>query len=219
MKKIKSLLLLLFAMLFLVSSLSHGMNSVSIVGDARNEPVKRIILHATGGPDCSASKSYKGGSLSAMVAHFQRNQDKISIHYIIGRDGQTVSMVPESQIAFHAKRNNLDSIGIELVNNGDGQDSFPNVQIQSLVDLLLEILKRNQLGLLSLRGHSEVDSEYVTCGGSRIKRKQDPGDAFPWGQVLNDLRLQLQPVRMPVLIHEKSASEPKASNTGSIFSR
>ncbi|WP_462321193.1 N-acetylmuramoyl-L-alanine amidase [Halochromatium sp.] len=222
MSGLKPKLIILNALLFLLSSQSSAIESVPIQGQPRNQPVKRVIIHATGGPDCVASRSFKGGSLSGIVAHFRENQEKISIHYIIGRDGQVVSMVPESQVAFHARGHNSDSIGIELVNNGDGRDPFTKAQIHNLANLLAEILRRNQLGLLALQGHSEVDDDYLNCDGRRMKRKQDPGGAFPWGQLLADLRLRLQPVKTPVLVPERSRSgnaTPTTRSNGSIFRR
>lgn len=192
---------------------SQAMETVPIPGEPRQEPIKRVIIHATGGPDCEQARSFKRGSLSGIVKHFRANQGKISIHYIIGRDGQRVRMVPESAVAFHARGQNADSIGIELVNDGDGKDRFPEPQIRALVDLLAEILPRHRLGLLALQGHEEVDQGSISCQGRKIKRKQDPGAAFPWGEVLNQLRLRLQGSAAPVAaLPAPAAPAPSATS-------
>lgn len=220
MRKLRRLSLGLFLFVLCYGLKLMAMESTPISGDLRKEPVRKVIIHATGGPDCDASRSFKSGTLAGIVVHFQQNQAKISVHYIVGRDGSIVSMVPEEQVAFHARGHNSNSIGIELVNDGDGKDVFSDDQVNALVGLLADILKRNKLGLQALRGHSEIDNDYLTCNGKKIKRKQDPGDAFPWGSVLNKLRLSMQPEIMPSIIQSGLQDERptrSSSNTGSIF--
>ncbi|PJF33438.1 MAG: hypothetical protein CUN57_02195, partial [Phototrophicales bacterium] len=95
-----------------------------IEGKPRNGQVKQVVIHATGGPDCNPRISFKSGTLGGIVNHFKNNQKKISIHYIIGRDETIVQMVPEDQIAYHVRCCNRKSIGIELINNGDGKDPY-----------------------------------------------------------------------------------------------
>lgn len=157
---------------------------VSVTGKVREAPVRKIVLHATGGPDCDASRSFRGGTLDGIVRHFLRNRSRISIHYVIGRDGRIVAMVPESQIAWHVRGHNQDSIGIELVNDGDGIDQYTDPQIDALIDLLRELLERHQLGVDAIKTHAELDDSTIVCNGVAIKRKQDPGRAFPFEWVI-----------------------------------
>ena len=156
---------------------------VPVHGNPRQVPVRQIVIHATGGPDCDPSRSFRGGSLEGIVGHFQRNRKRISIHYIIGRTGEVVRMVPETRVAFHVRGHNADSIGIELVNDGDGRDPFSEPQLDALVVLLRDLLARHQLDGTALKSHAELDDSELVCGGRRIKRKVDPGAAFPWERI------------------------------------
>lgn len=152
---------------------------VSVSGKDRDGPVRKVVLHATGGPDCDASRRFRGGTLDGIVQHFLRNRSRISIHYVIGRDGRVVAMVPESQIAWHVRGHNRDSIGIELVNDGDGLDEYTTPQIDALIDLLSGLLVRHRLSVDAIKTHDELDNSNIRCNGVVIKRKQDPGRAFP----------------------------------------
>jgi N-acetylmuramoyl-L-alanine amidase len=156
---------------------------VPIRGKPRQGPVHQIIIHTTGGPDCDPSRSFRGGSLEGIVGHFQRNQQRISIHYIIGRTGEIVRLVPETQVAFHVRGHNADSIGIELVNDGDGRDPFSEPQLETLVVLLRDLLTRHRLDTTALKSHAELDDSELACGDQRLKRKVDPGAAFPWERI------------------------------------
>ena len=79
-------------------------------------PVTAIIYHYTAGP-----------SLTGTVRWFQNNPRRVSAHYVIGKDGRVVQMVPLAYSAHHAGSSNLPgcrrgvnrcSIGIEIVNWG-----------------------------------------------------------------------------------------------------
>ncbi|GEM_PF-2198253 len=171
-----------------------ALQTAPIVGPARTSPIQHIVIHATGGPDCNAKRSFRSGTLAGIIQYFSDNQRRISIHYIIDRNGDVVSMVPEQQIAHHVRGHNTNSIGIELINDGDGRDQFPAAQITALIALLREILPRYQLTAAALKSHAELDHSWLECGKQRIKRKQDPGAAFPWQQVNNELTTTAPPV-------------------------
>lgn len=161
---------------------------VPVRGEPRPAPVRQIVIHATGGPDCDPSRRFRGGSLDGIVGHFQRNQKRISIHYIIGRTGEVVRMVPESRVAFHARGHNADSIGIELVNDGDGRDPFSEPQLEALIVLVRDLLARHRLDTTALKSHAELDDSELVCGGRRLKRKVDPGATFPWERIRTALQ-------------------------------
>jgi N-acetylmuramoyl-L-alanine amidase len=168
-------------------------------GEERTVEIDLVVLHATGGPDCNPALSFKGGTLNGIVRHFQENDRGVSIHYIIGEDGSVVRMVPEDQVANHifgsSTRNR--SLGIELVNDGNGEDHFPSQQIFALADLLVEILKCFGLEMDAVQGHAALDTRLLECEGtawperSGQPRRVDPGSNFPWDQVreMVDLRM------------------------------
>lgn len=113
---------------------------------------------------------------------------EVSSHYLIGddKDATIFKLVDESQRAWHAGESewqtrtwlNSSSIGIEIVNPGfketpDGKRywyPYSEAQVQSLIVLLKDISKRNNISPRSIIGHSDIAP----------LRKLDPGPLFPW---------------------------------------
>jgi N-acetylmuramoyl-L-alanine amidase len=177
--------LLLFGLALLVSNPADAKTS----GRARSE-VNRVIIHSVGGPSCkhgSVVYSSAEGDAKRWIRYFNRHK-VLGIHYVIDKSGQIEPGVPENQIANHAKGNNTDSIGIELVNRGDGVDVYTEEQLGMLVAALRSITKRWGIPKSGIVGHSSVDRRYFECAGRRIKTKPDPGPAFPWQRVLNAIK-------------------------------
>jgi N-acetylmuramoyl-L-alanine amidase len=120
------------------------------------------------------------------VKHFKDEADKskVSIHYLVDRDGTVVRMVPENQIANHVIGYNSKSVGIELINNGNGRDPFPPEQIHALELLLGDLLARYALGPNEVVAHADLEKRHYFCGKVDAgPRRVDPGDNFPWGAV------------------------------------
>ena len=160
--------------------------------DPRTTEVQKVIIHATGGLDdtCDLSRSYRGGTVAGIVREFRNAQTlheqdpeankKKSIHYIIGRDGATVRMVPEDRIAYHNYRNNDRYVGIELINNGDGNDPYPLEQVNAVAELVAEILRCHGLTSNDVAGHGDVDTRMNNNCRPPQPRRTDPGANFPW---------------------------------------
>ncbi|MFV0297620.1 MAG: N-acetylmuramoyl-L-alanine amidase, partial [Hyphomicrobiaceae bacterium] len=150
----------------------------------RRDRVTEVIVHATGGPSCHRGrvKFSNPGDLDLMKRFFARNR-VVSIHYIIGRDGRVAASVPENEVARHTRHNNDESVGIELINWGNGKDPYPDVQIAALVRLIDGIRMRWHVPLSGVKGHEDVDHSTFRCRGRTVRRKQDPGPAFPWARV------------------------------------
>ncbi len=143
-------------------------------------------LNAIGGPECinkAVVFTFAEGNANSWKKFFEEDPKK-SIHYIIDRAGLVVSSVPENEVANHAKGNNQSSIGIELVNRGNGVELYPESQMNALIKLLKEIRQRwKGIAVERVLGHEQVDSEFVPCGDKQMKRKQDPGGKFDWEKV------------------------------------
>jgi N-acetyl-anhydromuramyl-L-alanine amidase AmpD len=157
-------------------------------GHPRRRTVDAIIIHSLGGPDCQAGQHFYrtiDGDARVWLANFNA-LPIVSIHYIIGRDGEVAVSVPESLAATHAIGWNQRSIGIELVNNADGADPFPQAQIDALLRLVREIRQRHRaITPDRVLRHSDVDHTHFSAlkhgaGCAAYRRKEDPGDAFPW---------------------------------------
>lgn len=133
-----------------------------------------IVLHYTGMPDAKAA-----------LQRLCSPQSEVSAHYFVFEDGRIVQCVPESRRAWHAGEGswageadiNSISIGIEIANPGHeyGCPDFPRRQIAAVTTLCRSIQKRFPVRPERVLAHSDVAP----------KRKQDPGEKFPW-QTLHD---------------------------------
>ena len=101
---------------------------------------------------------------------------KVSAHYLIGRDGTLYQLVDERARAWHAGASywggnrdvNSASIGIELDNNG--YEPFAEAQIAGLLALLQDLRARYAIPAANVLGHADVAP----------RRKVDPSRQFPW---------------------------------------
>ena len=107
-------------------------------------------------------------------------QSEVSCHYLIKKNGEILTMLPESYIAWHAGKSswgsyrslNKNSIGIEITNPGHefGYKKFSKKQISSLLKLSKFLIKKYKISLKNILGHSDIAPE----------RKKDPGEKFSW---------------------------------------
>ncbi|MEH7223482.1 N-acetylmuramoyl-L-alanine amidase [Bacillus sp. JJ1566] len=130
----------------------------------------------------------------------------LSVHYLIDREGEIYSLVPEDRVAYHAGKGSLPdfpeyenkmnqySIGIELIAMGTKEEmtaiidegvynqidptlaGYTDAQFQSLQLLVDNILKRNP-SILRDRRHVIGHDEYAPG------RKTDPGKLFDWSRI------------------------------------
>lgn len=173
------------SLLFCLALVGPLTSLAKTTGKVRTE-VNRVIIHSIGGPYCkngSVVYSLADGNAKRWIGFFNRHK-VLGIHYVIDKDGNIEAGVPENQIANHAKGNNRDSIGIELINRGDGIDQFTESQLGMLVVALRSIMKRWGVKKSDIQGHTAVDGRYFECGGKKVKTKPDPGPVFPWDRVL-----------------------------------
>lgn len=147
-----------------------------------------IIIHSTGGPTCDAATGQpvwiKAGTLDEDLRTIEAHP-VLGIHYMIDRDGTVRSSVPEDQVAYHVFTYSQRSIGIELINDGDGVDPFPEAQLRAVTALIRDIARRRGIPREGVKRHSEVDRGRMDCDRDR-RRKVDPGAAFPFDAVLAD---------------------------------
>jgi N-acetylmuramoyl-L-alanine amidase len=125
-------------------------------------------------------------------------EQQVSSHYLLSDESppRIYRLVDESRRAWHSgasawkenRRLNSSSIGIEIVHPGfkrgtsDGPaqlrvyEPFTPAQIDVLIPLVKDIVKRHQILPERILGHGEVSAQY----------KEDPGPTFPW-KLLADL--------------------------------
>jgi N-acetylmuramoyl-L-alanine amidase len=140
--------------------------------DERLLPVTMLVLHYTGMPDFAGA-----------LARLKDPQAKVSAHYLVAEDGQILRLVAEEKRAWHAGRSwwrgvtdvNSASIGIEIVNPGHefGYRPFPEEQVDALLPLVADIVKRHEIRPVNVVGHSDIAPA----------RKEDPGELFPWARL------------------------------------
>ena len=132
-------------------------------------PISMVVLHYTG--------------MRTAAEALERMCDpaaEVSAHYMIDEDGTVHRLVDEAKRAWHAGKSywrgvtdvNSASIGIELVNPGHewGYRAFTEAQMDSLIPLLGDIVKRHDIPRANVVGHSDIAPA----------RKEDPGELFEW---------------------------------------
>jgi N-acetylmuramoyl-L-alanine amidase len=142
---------------------------------ADNVPPSMIIMHYTG--------------MKTEEAALKKLCDpaaKVSAHYFINENGETLNLVEDSRRAWHAGISywdgitdiNSHSIGIELVNPGHehGYHEFPGKQMRALTNLCTRLIEKYEIVPSHILGHSDIAP----------KRKEDPGELFPWKQLAAD---------------------------------
>ena len=128
-----------------------------------------LIFHYTG------MKSEK-----VAIAKLTNIQSEVASHYLIKRNGEIITLVPDLYIAWHAgisswknyKSLNNNSIGVEITNPGHqfGYKKFSKKQINSLINLSKFLIKKYKIDKKNILGHSDIAPI----------RKKDPGEKFPW---------------------------------------
>jgi hypothetical protein len=163
-------------------------------GEAREAAdIDLIVLHSIGGPICKDGAIWFTPANGSAV--FWRDwfldQGGKSIHYVIGREGDIAQQRPELRTAGHVSFGgimtevNRRSIGIELVNRGDGIEPFPEAQLEATRALVADIAARYTLPPEALVTHAALDDRMQPdCGGQPLRRNLDPGPLFP----LEDVR-------------------------------
>ena len=137
--------------------------------NARQLPISMVVIHYTG--------------MESAGAALERLCDPdfgVSAHYMIDEDGTVHRLVREDRRAWHAGKSawrgvrdvNSASIGIELVNPGQefGYRPFPDAQMEALLPLLADMMRRHDIPRANVVGHSDVAPA----------RKDDPGELFDW---------------------------------------
>jgi N-acetylmuramoyl-L-alanine amidase len=134
--------------------------------------IDMLVLHYTGMESSDAALDW-----------LTREESKVSAHYLVDEAGRISQLVAEADRAWHAGLGswagetdlNSCSIGIEVHNPGHefGCPDFPDVQMQAVEALCLDILGRYAIPPERVLGHSDVAPG----------RKRDPGERFDWARL------------------------------------
>jgi N-acetylmuramoyl-L-alanine amidase len=129
-------------------------------------------------------------------------KDGVSAHYLVETTGRILRLVPEHRKAWHAGLGRLPwetckeydfnhrSVGIEVVNPGDGKTPFTEAQYRALAWLVPNGVRRLALSPL-VRPHTVPVGRFADPGVCYVLghrdvapgRKTDPADNFDWARV------------------------------------
>lgn len=130
----------------------------------RSKPIYMLVLH------CSSHDTDE--MIKVLDEH------KLSVHYIIGYDGEVTQVVDDFSCAHHAGKSfwrgheniNQCSLGIEISNSSLGQTPYNQKQLDTLIKFLPELINKYDIKQRNIIGHSDIAPT----------RKPDPGISFPW---------------------------------------
>ena len=152
----------------IISNYSPNFNSTK----RKPNQIKFLIFHYTG--------MKKESDAIKKLIDFRSN---VSCHYFIKKRGDTLVIVPDLYISWHAGKSrwkhykslNKYSIGIEISNPGHdfNYHKFSENQINSIIKLSKFLIKKYKIKSENVLGHSDIAPE----------RKKDPGEKFPWREL------------------------------------
>lgn len=145
----------------------------SIGAEPRTEKVVCLVIHHTAGSLATSLKVLQGN----IPGH------KVGVHYVLTDEPQprVIRMVPETMSAYHAggsiwgplQNLNQTSIGIEIINLDGNIHPYTPAQVELLIPLCADILRRHDIPPRNVVAHSDI----------AIGRKIDPGALFPWSRL------------------------------------
>lgn len=167
----------------------------------RVENPEFVVVHFTSAVVISPKDPYNMDTVRSIFVDY-----KVSVHYIIHRDGTVSCYIPEERVAYHAGygswkddpkyKDSLNeySVGIELVAIGSQKDmqqyltkaeyeklspdliGYTDAQYDALKRLVADICQRNQI---------PMDRDHIIGHQEYSSKKSDPGELFDWDQLLS----------------------------------
>lgn len=112
-----------------------------------------IVLHSTVEP-----------TVEGTVGIFLDPHSRVSAHFVVGKNGRVVQMVPVEKRAWHAGVSVLDgvphvndfSVGIEMVNLNDGKDSYTHEQMLAVAGIIRYLRSRYTIPDTRIVSHAQI---------------------------------------------------------------
>lgn len=152
------------------SGVIHHPGPASEGCEPRTQIITHLVLHHTGAPLPSSLKALEG----------KEEGRPVGVHYVVTDEPspRVIDMVPESYAAYHAGKSawgskdglNQHSIGIEIINLDGNRHPYPADQVELILALCDEIVRRHGIAPVNVVAHSDI----------AVGRKIDPGSLFPW---------------------------------------
>lgn len=114
--------------------------------------IEDIIVHWVGNANTSAIAN-RNYFENLRITH----STKASSQFIIGLNGEILSLMPENEVAFHSgnRTENRKSIGIECC-HPDWSGEFTNATYNSLVDLCVYLCKKYGISVSNIKRHYDI---------------------------------------------------------------
>lgn len=141
-----------------------------------------VVIHAT-----RSGVSNNPNEVTGTLNWFKNASAQVSSHWVIGRDGLKIRVIPDHHQAWHAGEHNATHWGIELA-QGVEDDGFTQVQIDALVAVCKGY--RDDFGVPAVHAPSVLIRGFLghqeTVQGKK-SGKTDPGKLFPWDTFITAL--------------------------------
>ncbi len=131
----------------------HFIPSPNINDRPNPEDVSCVVLHSTVIPTTEDT-----------VRVFLDTKTQVSAHFVVGKDGQVIQMVPIEKRAWHAGESILEgrprvnelSVGIEMVNLNDGTDPYPDAQVHAVAGIIRFLRSRYEIPDSRIVSHAQI---------------------------------------------------------------
>jgi N-acetylmuramoyl-L-alanine amidase len=142
-----------------------------------------VVIHAT-----RSGTSMNPTELEGTLNWFKNPGARVSSHWVIGRNGEKVRVIPDDRQAWHAGEHNATHWGIE-VEQGIESDGFTPEQMHALVEVCKGYV---EMGVPAVHAFSGFIGHQETPQG-KAAGKSDPGGLFKWDVFINNLRADVTP--------------------------
>lgn len=166
----------------------------------RKQKPEFVMVHFTSAVVLSRDDPYNMDTIRSIFVDY-----KVSVHYIIDRDGRILCYIPENLVAYHAGygtwkeekyTDNLNnySIGIELAAIGSQRDMaqyLTEAEFQKLSPELIGYTDAQYTALKSLiedicvRNDIPMDRQHIIGHEEYSPKKTDPGELFDWERLFS----------------------------------
>ena len=146
-----------------------------------------IVLHATVEPTLEGTRKI-----------FLDPVRKVSAHFVVGKEGEVLQMVPVEKRAWHAGKSLLEgkehvndfSVGVEIVNLNDGKQPFTDAQYEAVAGIVRFVRSKFPVPDQRIVSHAQI--------ALPVGRKSDPlGLDFDRVRMLAKLSPVPEPVTVP----------------------
>lgn len=157
-----------------------------------------VVIHST-----RSGTSMNPTELEGTLNWFKNPAAKVSSHWVIGRRGEKVRVIPDDRQAWHAGWHNATHWGIE-VEQGVEADGFTPEQMTALVAVCKGYA---EMGVPRIHDFNGFVGHQETPQG-RASGKSDPGVRFDWDWFINALyQEEAAPVPVGIGAHYADGSD------------